>query len=393
MSVRRILLIDPSLFSPLYAAHFARGMRTWGVGVTLATRRLRAYERLDPNDLAIAPVFYRLSERGGAGWRTSRATKIFKAAEHPFGWLRLLETIARQDFDVLHVSWSLLPAVDSVFLAPLARRYGLFVTVHNADLLPHNMEALSGRLGALAQRRGRERLLKLADGFVAHTDRAVETLRGFGVEDRRIRLVRRPPYTYGSDLPDPRRPRPAGPPRILFFGAIKPYKGADLLVDAALELAAHGRDFRLTVAGRPFLDMEPLLDRIRAAGAERHFAFELDYVPDERLDALLRQADIVVFPYREIDGSGAMALAASYGRAIVASRVGMFAEPPVADRVALVEPENVADLAATLDRLVTDAAARADLARRGAELARELGDWRSYARACLDFYETARSSR
>jgi len=381
-------LLDPSLFTLPFDVHFARALAAEGARAGLVGRPLRAYETLAGEPFAFHPLFYRLGEGPRAGWRSSPARRALKGAEHVVGHLRLARLIAREGIDVLHVQWLALPPVDRLFLARLRRRVQLFLTVHNAGLLPHDTRSLAGRLLAS----GREGLFDLFDGFVAHTEKTVRHLDGLGIDRRRILLAPHPPLTLAAGSGSPAESGD-GPPRILFFGAIKPYKGVDLLVDAALALAARGRDFRLTVAGRPFLDMEPLLDRIRTAGAERHFAFELDYVPDERLDALLRQADIVVFPYREIDGSGALALAASYGRAIVASRVGMFAEPPVAGRVALVEPENVADLAATLDRLVTDTAARTELARRGAELARELGDWRSYARACLDFYETARSPR
>ena len=394
VSVRRLLLVDSSLFSPLYAQHFASGMHLLGTEVTLATRRLRSYEQLATPCLDVRPVFYRLTEHGGDRWRTSRATKILKALEHPLGWLAIRRLVSDLGIRLLHVSWSLIPAVDAAFLAPLKARLGVFMTVHNADLLAHDMAEVSGRLGRWTQTWRREHLLALVDGFVAHTDQAVESLQRFGIEAARIRLVRRPPYLLrpeggvsaaGAD-PDPG----TGPLEILFFGSIKPYKGVDLLIEAGLALAARGGDFRITVAGRPFLDLDPLRARIEAAGARRHFRFDLDYIPDERLDDYLRSADLVVFPYREIDGSGALALAASYGRPIVASAVGVFAEPPVRDHVALIPAEDAGALAAELHRLIADPAARAGLARRSATLAERLGDWRGYARACLEFYRRRR---
>lgn len=382
------LLLDPSLFTLPFDVHFARALAAEGARVHLVGRPLRPYETLAGEPFAFHPLYYRLGEGGRAGWRSSPLRRAVKAVEHVFGHRALARLIAREGIDVLHVQWLALPLLDRPFLARLAPRPRLFLTVHNAGLLPHDTRFLAGRLLAA----GRGELSGLFDGFVAHTVKTVRHLEGLGIDRDRILLAPHPPLALVTTSPAAETAA-AGPPRILSFGAIKPYKGVDLLVDAALELFARGRDFHLTVAGRPYLDTAPFLERIRAAGAEHRVTFELGYLPDERLDALLRAADIVVFPYREIDGSGAMALAASYGRAIVASRVGMFAEPPVADRVALVEPENVSELADALDRLVTDATARAELARRGAELARELGDWRSYARACLDFYGAASSSR
>ena len=393
--IRRVLLLDPSLFSPLYAQHFASGMRAFGTEVVLATRRLRGYETLARDHLDVRPVFYRLTERGGGRWRTSRTVKILKALEHPLGWRAVRELVSRLEIGVIHVSWSLVPAIDSAFLAGLKERAGIFMTVHNADLVAHDMAAVSGRLGRWTQSWRRERLLALIDGFVAHTDQAVDSLSRLGIEPSRIRLVRRPPYRLRPDgAVGPRSRAEAGRPvEILFFGAIKPYKGLDLLLDSALALAAQGKDFRVTVAGRPFLDLAPWRTRIEEAGLGERFRFDLDYVPDERLDRYLRDADIVVFPYREIDGSGALALAASYGGAIVASAVGVFAEPPVRDHVALVPAEDVEALTATLRRLIVDPEARAELASKSAVLAERLGDWRDYARACLDFYRQRTEGR
>ncbi|GBD44953.1 GDP-mannose:glycolipid 4-beta-D-mannosyltransferase [bacterium HR40] len=386
-----ILLLDPSLFTLPFDIHFARGLAAEGAEVHLAGRPLRPYERLAGEPLIFHPLFYRLGERGAVGWHPSQARRALKGLEHLFGYLRLARLIAGTGIGVLHVQWLLLPLLDRPLLSRLRSRVRLFLTVHNADLLAHSVEVVAGRFVRLLQAVGRRELLALFDGFIAHTEKTTDHLSRLGIERRRILLLPHPPLALAPGLLAATG-KADGPPHILFFGAIKPYKGVDVLVEAALRLVARGRLFTLTLAGRPYFDLAPLLARVQAAGARDRFRFELDYVPDERLDGLLRQADLVVFPYREIDGSGALALAASYGKAIVASRIGVFAEPPVADRVALVEPEDVDGLAAVLDRLLADPAARAALARRAAGLAAELGDWRAYARACLAFY-AATSSR
>lgn len=383
-----MILLDPSLFTLPFDLHFARALAAVGARPHLVGRPLRAYEQLDAEPFPFHPLFYRWSEGAERSWQRSPLRRAQKAVEHVFGHRRLARLIAQEQVSVLHVQWLPLPVLDHFFLARLRPRLRLFLTVHNASLLPHDTPSLWDRLLLPA----RADLLALFDGFIAHTEQSVRQLEASGIDRRRILFLPHPPLQLQAANPTA-APGASGPPQILFFGAIKPYKGVDVLISAALQLAARGRPFRLTIAGRPYLDLEPLRARIRAAGAEAHFTFALDYIPDNELDALLRQADIIVFPYREIDGSGAMALAASYGKAMVASRVGMFAEPPVAERVALVEPDDVAALAATLERLLLDPAARAELAQRGADLARGLGDWPGYARACLAFYESASSSR
>ena len=50
------------------------------------------------------------------------------------------------------------------------------------------------------------------------------------------------------------------------------------------------------------------------------------YNPDEELDALYRQADICLFPYRDIYGSGALLMAYSYGKPVITSDIPAFRE-------------------------------------------------------------------
>ena len=133
--------------------------------------------------------------------------------------------------------------------------------------------------------------------------------------------------------------RPAGDPvRILFFGAIKGYKGVDVLVRAGIELMRAAPGCRIDIVGRPFQDLAEERAMIAAAGLEDRFGLDLRYVPDEDLARYLAQADIAVFPYREIDASGAFALAVAQGLPIVASAIGVFKEPPASAHVRLVPP-------------------------------------------------------
>ena len=62
----------------------------------------------------------------------------------------------------------------------------------------------------------------------------------------------------------------------------------------------------------------------------------------------LLNSDVIVFPYRNIDASGALALAVQAGKPIVASATGVFAEPPAKDCLCLVPSEDAQALAQAL---------------------------------------------
>lgn len=386
----RVLVVDPSLFTLPYDQAFCRALTDVGAEVTLVGRPLRGYESLDGEPFAFAPLFYRGSSQRETGWRTSRLGRLRKGLEHAVGLRALVSLAARQDADIVHVQWLMLPFLDRLALARLRRRAGLVLTVHNAELAAHSSSAVVGRLGALMQALGQTAAVKAFDRYIAHTAKTVTQLEALGIEPERILLLPHPPLDLATPPAVEKAPAGDGRLDILLFGSIKPYKGVDVLIDAGIAMARRRRDFRITIAGRPFLPLDGPRERISAAGVTDAFRFELDYLSDERLAGHLATAALTVFPYREIDGSGALALATRFGKPIVASRVGVFAEPPVKDHVALVPPGDAPALAATLEALLDDAPRRAALAERSRALATLLPSWEAFAEACAAAYAEIR---
>lgn len=389
----RVLVVDPSLFTLPYDRAFCAALGRSGADVVLVGRPLRAYEpSLAGEPFAFVDLFYRGAGKQEAGWQTSRLGRLRKGFEHALGLRALTALAAEPAADIVHFQWLMLPFLDRFALQQLRRRSALVLTVHNAELTTHSTSAVIGRLGASLQALGREGAVLGFDCYVAHTAKTVAQLEALGIPGDRILLRSHPPLELEAP-PSPPPTATEGRCEILFFGQIKPYKGVDVLVEAGLTLAASRRDFRITIAGRPFQPMAALRARIETAGATDVFRFDLDYLPDARLAAYLAEATIVVFPYREIDGSGALALAARFGKPIVASRVGVFAEPPVASRVELVPPEDPEALAATLAGLLDTPDRLTDLGRRAAALENELPSWKDFAEACRETYRAIIAQR
>jgi glycosyltransferase involved in cell wall biosynthesis len=140
-------------------------------------------------------------------------------------------------------------------------------------------------------------------------------------------------------------------------GAIRAYKGIDLVLDAfdavvASDVAAStGRARRLVVAGPPGDEPEVAAFLERA----RHHPgvwLAAQRVPDDRISTLLRASDLALFPYRRSLNSGALMLALTFGLPVIAAETGALAElvtPSVgrlftpADGMALVEAIRGAD--------------------------------------------------
>src|SRR5262249_27964386 len=143
-----------------------------------------------------------------------------------------------------------------------------------------------------------------------------------------------------DEAPLPAELRGVAAPVVLFFGLLRPYKGVDVLLDAFAEVDGA----ELWVVGRP-LDVELDALRARAGAGGRWVRFLPRYVAERELPAFFRRADLVVLPYRDAEQSGVLYAALAFGRAIVLTDVGGFAEVARVGAAQLVPPEDAAALA------------------------------------------------
>src|SRR5438105_4003986 len=105
------------------------------------------------------------------------------------------------------------------------------------------------------------------------------------------------------------------------------------------------------------------LDPLERAAAGARVRFVPRFITDVELPAYFRRADLVVLPYREIDQSGVLASALAFGKPIVASAVGGFAElAKDHGAVRTVPPGNPDALREAIVELLGDDAKRAALA-------------------------------
>jgi glycosyltransferase involved in cell wall biosynthesis len=346
----RIVLADPSSFTPEYDHELASALVRAGADVVLATSRFRFGAAPEPHGYRRTELFYPLSSRL---FRRSRLRLPLKALEHPLGLARL----ARRRADVLHLQWLAAPELDARLLGS---RVPLVFTAH--DLLPRRTAA---KLDLW------RRLLARFERVVVHSESGRETLAALGVAEERLRVIPHPVF-------------PSDPPRrddgrtVLALGMIRPYKG----LGDAIEAVKQVNGARLLVAGEPLEPVEPF----RAAAGGRA-EWRLRYLSRREVDDALGDATVAVFPYRpEIDQSGALLRALGAGVPAVAYDVAGLAEPVHPCGAGRVVPAgDVEALAAAIEELIGSADALAG-AREGALRARAELTWDAAAAAHLELY-------
>jgi rhamnosyl/mannosyltransferase len=154
----------------------------------------------------------------------------------------------------------------------------------------------------------------------------------------------------------------AGRPILLFVGRLVPYKGVDVLMDAAAPLPV-----RLMIVGDG-----PMADTWKRAAAARRPQAEIVFtgsLPDDEVKALMHAADVFVLPsITAAEAFGVVQLEAmASGTPVVSTRVASGVPWVNRDEETglVVPPGDAAALRRALERLLGDAALRARLGRGG----------------------------
>jgi len=322
----------------------------------------------------------------------------FRLSRLPRRILKLLESILNLSAltlrflisppDILHVQFlpmlmSPLP-LDLWFVQLCSRRGAKIVlTVH--DLLPHDT-------GEAHKQTFRD-LYQMVDGIICHSD-SIRTRLGaeFSVPQEKIAVIPHGPFFY--DLPATNSEQTLrsfdlepGKLLVLWQGIIFPYKGVDLLLNAWQQVEANNNNACLLIVGTGSPELSEQIREQISRLALKQVKLHLRFISTEELVALYRAADVVVYPYRAITTSGALATGLALGKTILASNLPVFREL-LTDRenALLVDPENSTELAAALTELCENFSLRHQLAANIEAM--NFGDqsWLSIADRTKEFY-------
>jgi glycosyltransferase involved in cell wall biosynthesis len=255
------------------------------------------------------------------------------------------------------------------YLDALEREYGLA-----ARLLGYAV--LDNRIPPLWETRPQEfplagAVLGHATALIVHSRYVEQRARDAGFEGPIFRIPHAA-WPVPEISPDPLR----GDPLVGCFGNLNASKRIPQLLAAFARLRERKPGARLLLVGSPAprFDVESLIDRHRARDA----VVRQDYVDEPRLWALMAACDVCVNLREPTMGetSGTTIRALSLGKPLIVSEVGWFAELPHEAALKVpVDERETETVAAALELLASDAAARAamgEAARRLAETEHDL---------------------
>jgi glycosyltransferase involved in cell wall biosynthesis len=348
---------------------------------------------------AVAGPIYRLADvlRGGAGrgWTTLSALSSlsYYYFEH-LVWLRFAERLRAGQFDLVHRLTPLNPVTPSL-MATRCRRIGVpFVLgpLNGGVPWPRGFDA--------ARRREREWLsyvrgaYRLLPGYRSTLRDAAALIIGSRDTWDQVPASSRARCVYiPENAVDPVRfpdhpPRPQSARlRVVFLGRLVPYKGPDMLIEAAAPLIRDGR-LELTLVGEG-PERGNLEQQIRASGVAAGVRLT-GWVNQTEVHRHLAEADVMAFPsIREFGGavaleamiSGAVPIVMNYGGTgeLVTASTGYLLD--MGNRSAIIE-----QLRSVLGKVAADPAQLVPRRRAGVRRVRNRFTWLAKAAQVREVY-------
>ncbi len=378
--------------------HLVTQVRNQGAIERAGLTEGREFTALDTESVA-RPV-WKLGDllRGGRGKGWTTTTALASLSYYYFEWAvwrRFGARIKRREFDVVHRVTPLSPTIPSVIAGRCARAGVPFV------IGPLNGGAPWPKGFDTARRAEKEwlsyvrRLYRLLPGYGATRRQAAAIVAG-----SRDTLGQMPGWARGKCVYIPengidpgrfsaRRTRRAGKPlRLVFVGRLVPYKGADMLIEAAAPLIRSGDAVLELIGDGP--QAEELRGLIERLGVDRGVTMT-GWVKHTELPARLVEHDLFVFPsVREFGGGVALEAMAVGLPAMVMDYAGP-AELVTEETGFLIEmgsrEDVVARLRAALERLARSPEEIDDRSSAAVERVERLFTWEAKARQTLEVYE------
>lgn len=366
-------MVDSHGFSPPYDFCLVRALRDLGADVCLVMDDESKTQWRDP-DFIPSPK--------GRVFRT--LVQLTKAVSHIRRLLSLRRKVLAGSVQVVHFQWLSLPFIDLIMLKWLKHRVPLVLTLHNTSFF-------HGTVGGIKSWKYNE-CLAIFDRIIVHSRYSFERVREARfLPPEKLLIIGHGAFDYYRDLAPVQRSARGHKTHFLFAGNIKPYKGVAYLIEALgiLHERCEPDSWSLTVAGSAGMDITALKSRVASLHVEENVTWIPRAVSEREMAAFLKDCDVVVLPYLEIDQSGVLMAAIGMHRAVIASLVGAFPEVVShGENGLLVPPGDASGLGHAMADLVLKQERSAALGNKMGILAREALSWRVSAGHTIRLYET-----
>jgi glycosyltransferase involved in cell wall biosynthesis len=324
-----VLLIDNDGFSD-YTSYLARGLARY--------HNIVFYGYSENSYVVTGAIreknikFYNIAEKLPKGYSTLKGIlKVFLL------FFELFYILTRTEYNVVHLQEHL-PAF--FFFIPLLKIKGkkIFWSLHDVKVFSPS-KGLSGKLRVLFLKFVCQPhiVTKYSDKIIVHAKSLKEQLESNGVSEKKIHVI--PHFDYGyllyyksdSDSPNVNFEKNIPDDNILFFGDIAPWKGLEILINAAkIVRKKFGKEFHVLVAGRSFYEDQDNSYYEALNEEERKYIHMYNkWITKSEIHVLLRKSKFLVLPYTEAfkySSSGVIPLAYTFSKPVISSNIQSLTE-------------------------------------------------------------------
>jgi D-inositol-3-phosphate glycosyltransferase len=311
-------------------------------------------------------------------------------------WYRRLKAICSFLYNrphIIHFQWLVFPREDYYFIKILRLlRFKTIYTAHN--LLPHDNDSDEIK-------KTLRKIYQSVNHIIVHAKQNREELtRQFGIDENKITIIHHGSYdlfsresNFSKETVRRRLNLPNDKKIVLFFGAIRKYKGLDYLIEAVHKVRNQVCDAILLVVGRKtedngkndeyYIELTKMLDDHDAV------IFIERYIDVAEVGCYFSASDLVVLPYIKVYQSGVLMLAYASGKAVVVTDVGGLSEVVEASKTGFVVPPcDTSALADAIVKILVDPGQREAMERRAKHLAETTYSWRNIALRTRKLYRS-----
>lgn len=313
--------------------------------------------------------------------------RLLKLLEYPVNTVESLIIVLKKNIKIAHIQTVNLTEL-LMIMALKAAGVRIVFTIHNVMPRHRKLHFYHRILYRL--------MYGLCDRLIIHSNAGKDDVVSlFSIEPDKITVI--PHGNYKFFLPDEKVT--AGQAKaalaiqpsartILFFGAVRPNKGLEVLLRAFPLIKQKIPGTMLLVVGEPCEDYSRYRKMIEQGGFAESVLEVLEYVPNKDVAKYFFASDVVVLPYHEITQSGVLQIAYAFGKPVVATAIGGFTEAVEEGANGyLVSPGDSNALARGIAAILDDPVAMERMGRRSRYLADTEYSWSSIGEQTFKIYE------
>lgn len=179
-------------------------------------------------------------------------------------------------------------------------------------------------------------IIKSSDLIIVHSKSSIGILISeFACKAEKIKYIPHPDYigvypAVPNQIADTKLPEKKVL-KLLFLGAVKPYKNIELLIDVIKPFT--NTEVQLTIAGKASGQYKNSI--IDYVGSSSNINLILEFIPDEKLTSIISDSDLLILPYdvKSSLNSGTVILAFSNRKTVICPAIGTISDLPDSEMV------------------------------------------------------------